>query len=71
LLEVADSGPPIADCERVFERMWRGDAARSATGLHAGIGLSLARSLAAVLGLTLTCRNEDRIVRFVVSSARS
>jgi signal transduction histidine kinase len=71
LLEVADSGPPIADCERVFERMWRGDAARSATGLHAGIGLSLARSLAEVLGLTLACRNEDRIVRFVVSSARA
>jgi signal transduction histidine kinase len=71
LLEVADSGPPVSDCERVFERMWRGDAARSATGFHAGIGLSLARSLAEVLGLTLTCRNEDSIVRFVVSSARS
>jgi signal transduction histidine kinase len=71
LIEVADSGPPIADCERVFERMWRGDAARSATGLHAGIGLSLARSLAEVLGLSLSCRNEDRVVRFVVSTARS
>jgi signal transduction histidine kinase len=69
LIEVADSGPPIADCERVFERMWRGDAARSATGVHAGIGLSLARSLAEVLGLAVTCRSEDRIVRFVVRPA--
>jgi signal transduction histidine kinase len=71
LVEVADSGPPIADTERIFDRMWRGDAARSATGIHCGIGLSLARSLAGVLDLRLTCRSSnDGSVRFVVSSAR-
>ena len=72
LLEVADSGPRIADPEKIFERMWRGDAARSATGIHCGIGLSLARSLAGVLGLALTCRSgADGSVRFVLSSARA
>ena len=72
LLEVADSGPRIADTEKIFERMWRGDAARSATGIHCGIGLALARSLARVLGLALTCRSgADGSVRFVLSSARA
>jgi signal transduction histidine kinase len=71
LLEVADSGPPISDPERIFDRLWRGDAARSATGLHCGIGLSLARSLAGVLDLSLTCRSEAGAVRFVVSGARA
>jgi anti-sigma regulatory factor (Ser/Thr protein kinase) len=72
LVEVADSGPAIADTERIFDRMWRGDAARAATGIHCGIGLSLARSLAGVLALRLTCRSsDDGSVRFVVSSARA
>ena len=72
LVEVADSGPAIADTDRIFDRMWRGDAARAATGIHCGIGLSLARSLAGVLGLGLACRSgDDGSVRFVVSSARA
>jgi signal transduction histidine kinase len=72
LVEVADSGPPIADTERIFDRMWRGDAARAATGIHCGIGLSLARSLANVLDLRLTCRSgDDGSARFVISTARA
>lgn len=56
LLDVIDSGPPIPpdQLDRIFDRMWRGDAARSANEGHCGIGLSLARSLAECLGLALT-----------------
>jgi len=67
LLEVVDSGPPIPpdQLERIFDRMWRGDAARSASGLHCGIGLALARSLAGCLGLSLTAdTRDDGSVRF-------
>jgi signal transduction histidine kinase len=34
----------------VFERFWRGDAARSGTELHSGLGLSLVSKTAAILG---------------------
>ena len=39
-----------SDVPRVFERFWRGEASRSQTGEHSGIGLALAKSLAAVQG---------------------
>ena len=71
VLDVVDSGPPIpADqLERIFDRMWRGDAARSATGVHCGIGLALARSLAALLGLSLTAASrDDGSVRFRIAA---
>ena len=41
------------DLPRVFERFWRKDAARSGTDHH-GLGLSLARSFAEVLGYRLS-----------------
>jgi len=56
---VIDSGPPVPidQLERIFDRMWRGDTARTAVGMHCGIGLSLARSLAGCLAMSLppTC----------------
>ena len=70
LLDVTDSGPPIPpdQLDRIFDRMWRGDAARSATGLHCGIGLSLARSLAGCLGLSLSAVSRgDGSVRFRIA----
>jgi signal transduction histidine kinase len=70
LLDVIDSGPPIPpdQLDRIFDRMWRGDAARSAAGLHCGIGLSLARSLADCLGLSLTAMTRgDGSVRFRIA----
>jgi heavy metal sensor kinase len=34
-----------ADAGRVFDRFWRGDAARSAAGTHCGLGLSVCRKI--------------------------
>jgi signal transduction histidine kinase len=44
-IEVADEGPGIrsADAERVFERFYRADQARSATEGGSGLGLPIAR----------------------------
>lgn len=55
LLDVVDSGPAIPpdQLESIFDRMWRGDTARAATGVHCGIGLSLSRSLCDCLALDL------------------
>ena len=72
LLDVSDSGPPIPPdaLPRLFDRMWRADTARSATGIHCGIGLSLARSLADALGMQLVAATHaDGSVHFVVSTA--
>ena len=72
VLDVVDSGPPIpADqLDRIFDRMWRGDMARSATGVHCGIGLSLARSLAGCLDLALTADvRRDGTMRFRLAPA--
>jgi len=43
------------DVARLFDRFWRHDGARSATGHH-GLGLSLARAFAHALGGDLTAR---------------
>jgi len=70
MLDVTDSGPPIPpeQLDRIFDRMWRGDAARGAAGEHCGIGLSLARTLATCLGLSLTATTRgDGSVRFRIA----
>ncbi|MBA3683698.1 MAG: hypothetical protein H0W72_00400, partial [Planctomycetes bacterium] len=47
VVTVANTGCPLAQeqVERVFDRFWRGDTARTNVGLHAGLGLSLCRKL--------------------------
>ena len=70
MLDVIDSGPaiPSDQVDKIFDRLWRGDAARSSTGLHCGIGLSLARSLCTRLSLTITAANRaDGSVRFRIA----
>ncbi|HEX5759496.1 MAG TPA: ATP-binding protein [Thermoanaerobaculia bacterium] len=54
-ITVANPAPHLgaADLPHLFERFWRKDPARS-NGQHAGLGLALARSFAALLGLDLT-----------------
>ncbi|MDB4955996.1 MAG: cusS [Myxococcales bacterium] len=72
ILDVTDSGPPIAadQLERIFDRLWRGDTARSATGVHCGIGLALARSLCTSLSLSLSAATlADGSVRFRIATA--
>ena len=56
-----------ADATRVFDRFWRGDAARSQTGLRCGVGLSLCRKIVELMGGTITARVENRV--FSVSVA--
>jgi len=59
VLTVRDYGPgiPEADLEHVFERMYRGDKARSSKVSGHGIGLSLAKQIAEVNEATLEAGN--------------
>ena len=58
-LTVTNSGSrlPADQVEKVFQRFWRGDAARSETGLHCGLGLSLVKKIVALLGGTIRVRS--------------
>lgn len=47
MIEVVNSGCTLseADAERVFDRFWRADSSRAASGIHCGLGLALCRKL--------------------------
>jgi two-component system, OmpR family, sensor kinase len=55
ILEVADEGPGLPDPDRVFERFYRADPARTAGGT--GLGLSIAAALVHAHGGTITAQN--------------
>jgi len=59
VLAVRDHGPGIAaeDLPHIFERMYRGDKARSSRISGHGIGLSLAQQIAKASGATLEASN--------------
>ncbi len=61
-LAVRDHGKGIAEADlpRVFERMYRGDKARSNSVPGHGIGLSLAQQIAAANNATLTAANHPK-----------
>lgn len=61
-LEVRDHGPGIgeADLPHIFERLYRGDKARSSRISGHGIGLSLARQIAEATGAELTAANHSK-----------
>jgi two-component system heavy metal sensor histidine kinase CusS len=50
---------PPAALGRIFDRFWRGDAARAATGRHCGLGLSLCHDLVAALGGTIAATSAE------------
>ncbi|MCA9680407.1 MAG: HAMP domain-containing histidine kinase, partial [Myxococcales bacterium] len=60
IVDVTDSGPSLSADElaRVFDRMWRAEAARSG-GAHAGIGLALVKVACAALGHDVSARTLD------------
>ncbi len=53
-ISISNSGCVLnpADAEHVFDRFWRGDAARTDAVAHSGLGLALCQRIAAVLGGT-------------------
>jgi signal transduction histidine kinase len=67
-LEVADDGPGVAaeDRDRVFDRFFRADQARSRRRGGTGLGLAIARAVAERHAGTLTLADTDRGALFVL-----
>ena len=69
VIRVANSGAPIplADQDRIFERFYRADPARSGRVEGTGLGLSLAREIIRAHGGDLSLEvSEDNFTRFAV-----
>ena len=66
-IEVSNTGSRLSaeDASHVFERFWRGDRARTASGNHCGLGLTLCRNIAQVLGGSIEAKSEGG--RFTVT----
>jgi len=74
VLDVTDSGPPIPaeHLQVMFDRLWRGEAARSGGGVHCGIGLALARAVCDALHCHLTATTlDDGRVRLRITASDS
>jgi two-component system sensor histidine kinase BaeS len=68
-LLVSNTGTAVstADAAHLFDRFWRGDRARSDTGLHCGLGLSLCQRLTVLLGIRIAAEPGDGLFRVTVS----
>ena len=59
-LQVRNSGARLTPeaVRRVFDPFWRGDEARGSSGAHIGLGLSLVKKIAGILGGTVEVASE-------------
>ncbi len=59
-VRVSNTGSTLSpeEVERVFERFWRGDAARSDAAVRSGLGLPLVRRIMDVLGGTVRVESQ-------------
>jgi heavy metal sensor kinase len=74
--EIVNSGSGVAqaDVPRLFDRFWRGDAARSHDDNHCGLGLSICRRLASLLGGQITIETTvggDFTARFSLAATKA
>jgi len=60
-IRVTNSGSRLAhgQADHVFERFWRGDAARTDAGVHCGLGLPLVKEVVTVLGGSVAAESTD------------
>jgi heavy metal sensor kinase len=72
-VQVENSGCLLspADAERVFDRFWRGDAARSAAGTHCGLGLSVCRKIVGSFNGSMDARISDGVFAVRVTLPQS
>jgi signal transduction histidine kinase len=70
-LSVSNPAPDLErdDLGRLFDRFWRKDEARGG-GRHAGLGLTLVRSLCATLGYRVEPRLSEGILAIQISGPR-
>lgn len=74
VLQVSDRGPGIAeqDLPRIFDRLYRGDKARSSSMAGYGLGLALAREIAHANAAGISARNNpDKGACFTITLERS
>src|SRR5262249_60020296 len=63
VFEVRDTGIGMTAevRERIFERFYRADSSRHATGVHAGLGLAIVKEYVARLGGTIAVESEPGV----------
>lgn len=63
VFEVRDTGIGMTAAvrEKIFERFYRADASRHATGIHAGLGLAIVKEYVARLGGTIAVESEPDV----------
>ena len=71
-ISIANDGCRLSpgDAENAFQRFWRGDESRSATGTHCGLGLSLCRKIAEGIGARLCATASDGVFEVRLEFAR-